>query len=50
MTETPGPDPQLIAAAEDWLRQDPDETDRAVLQAEIAASRDGDPVLSLIHI
>lgn len=44
MTETPGPDPQLIAAAEDWLRQDPDETDRAVLQAEIAASRDGDPV------
>ncbi|HEY4615256.1 MAG TPA: phospho-sugar mutase [Citricoccus sp.] len=44
MTETPGPDPQLIAAAEDWLRQDPDDADRAVLQAEIAASRGGDPV------
>ncbi|QCU78613.1 phospho-sugar mutase [Citricoccus sp. SGAir0253] len=42
MTETTAPDPALLAAAEDWARQDPDDGDRAVLEAEIAAARAGD--------
>jgi phosphomannomutase len=42
MTDTPGLDPELLAAAEDWVRQDPDDGDRAVLAAEIAAARAGD--------
>ncbi len=42
MSDTPGLDPELLAAAEDWARQDPDDVDRAVLEAEIAAARAGD--------
>ncbi|GAA1117004.1 phospho-sugar mutase [Citricoccus alkalitolerans] len=35
-------DPALIAAAVEWARQDPDDGDRAVLEAEIAAAQAGD--------
>ncbi|WP_396179321.1 phospho-sugar mutase [Citricoccus sp.] len=34
-------DPALIAAAVEWARQDPDDGDRAVLEAEIAAAQAG---------
>ncbi|HRO30460.1 MULTISPECIES: phospho-sugar mutase [Micrococcaceae] len=44
MTDTPGPDPELLAVAEDWARQDPDDRDRALLEAEIVAARAGDPL------
>lgn len=50
MTTTPAPQSELpddgllllLEQAEAWARQDPDEDDRATLQAEIAAARDGD--------
>ncbi|GAA4760402.1 phospho-sugar mutase [Citricoccus nitrophenolicus] len=35
-------DPALVAAAAEWARQDPDDDDRAVLEAEITAAQDGD--------
>ncbi|MGM7669364.1 phospho-sugar mutase [Microbacterium sp. A93] len=40
----PGPvlEPALVAAAVEWARQDPDDGDRAVLEAEIAAAQGGD--------
>lgn len=50
MTTTPAPQSELpddgllllLESAEEWARQDPDEDDRATLEAEIAAARDGD--------
>ena len=50
MTTTPAPQSELpddgllllLEQAEAWARQDPDEADRATLQAEITAARDGD--------
>ncbi|WMY79692.1 phospho-sugar mutase [Citricoccus sp. I39-566] len=42
MTDTQELDPALLAAAVEWARQDPDDGDRAVLEAEIAAAQGGD--------
>jgi phosphomannomutase len=46
--EAPGPasaealDPAVLAAAVEWAQQDPDDADRRVLEAEIAAAHGGD--------
>ncbi|MEO9248356.1 phospho-sugar mutase [Citricoccus nitrophenolicus] len=42
MTDTQELDPALLAAAVEWARQDPDDGDRAVLEAEITAAQGGD--------
>ncbi|NUL48827.1 phospho-sugar mutase [Cellulosimicrobium funkei] len=45
MTDPQGPsplDPALLAAAVEWARQDPDDGDRAVLEAEITSAQGGD--------